>query len=80
MKLKLWLLTAREGDALWTPWYDKARGFVCRAASEEEARRLAASSCGDEGEGAWLFRWHSRCVELTTQGGQGVIVRDFAAA
>jgi len=32
----------------WSPWYDKAFGFVVRAETEEEARQLADAEAGDE--------------------------------
>ena len=37
-----------EGENPWSPWYDKAFGFVVRAETEEEARKLANEEGGDE--------------------------------
>jgi len=51
--MKLWLLRPVVGhgnleDDPWSPWYDKAVGFVIRADTEENARVLAQSRGGDE--------------------------------
>jgi hypothetical protein len=90
MKMKLWLLRPIEGDALWSPWYDKAFGFVVRAKCEADARLLAHRAGGDEvkkkkdkylyiAESAWSAE-HSTCVELTAKGEAGIVIKDFAAA
>ena len=85
MKMKLWLLRPIEGDALWSPWYDKAFGFVVRAKCEADARLLAHRAGGDEvrkkdkDKSAWSAE-HSTCVELTAKGEVGIIIKDFAAA
>lgn len=94
--MKLWLLRPVETDAIapngkpckripaaWEPWYDKAFGFVVRAESEEAARALAHADGGDESRGdraPWLDPQQSICVELTEQGTEEVVVRDFASA
>lgn len=36
--MKIWLLRPIDGCDEWNPWYDKAFGFVVRAAREQEAR------------------------------------------
>lgn len=74
----------------WTPWYDCAFGFVVRASSEKEARRLAQENGGDESDGwdggkkvdvpAWTDPSLSTCVVLQNDGPSEVIIRDFAAA
>jgi hypothetical protein len=80
-----------EGENPWSPWYDKAFGFVVRAENEEEARKLANEEGGDEtgeiahsvyrtGGNPWLDANFSECVELTEEGDKGVIIRDFASA
>lgn len=80
-----------EGEDPWSPWYDKAFGFIVRAETEEEARRLANEQGGDEtgeisndiyriGGDPWLDAKFSECVELTEDGEKGVIIRDFAQA
>lgn len=59
--------------------YDVAESFVIRAASEREARCLAALGCGDETEEAWLSDKYSMCAEVTSDGPSAVICRDFTA-
>jgi hypothetical protein len=49
--MKLWLLRPKEGRSHWEPWYDKAFGFVVRANSETEARKLASGDAGVGGRG-----------------------------
>jgi hypothetical protein len=78
--MKLWLLRPKEGRSHWEPWYDKAFGFVVRANSETEARKLASGDAGDEGEEAWLLQQLSTCVELTADGEAGIIMLDFHSA
>ena len=69
----LWLLLRDVGG------YDEAGGFVVRAETEGEARKLAARMRGDEGEDAWLNPYSSSCVRLRGIGPTGVILRDFNA-
>lgn len=78
--MKLWLLRPREGQAAWERWYDKAFGFVVRAKTEAEARKLAGENCGDEGDACWLDSAQSTCEELTRKGKSCVIIQDFHAA
>ena len=91
--MKLWHLTPKENLVKdpWTPWYDKAMGFVIRAETEEQARKLATKQGGDEVDrfggynkearkDAWLNSQYSDCAELLTDGEEEVIIRDFAAA
>lgn len=91
--MKLWLSRPIESSGLWGPWYDKCFGFVVRAKTEERARKLAEDASGDEsaytyldGGGtkkivrAWEESHHSTCVELTTEGDEMVVIRDFAGA
>lgn len=50
---KLWLLRPiDENSPPWTPWYDKAFGFVIRAESEREARRMTESRTNITGDEA----------------------------
>ena len=94
-KMKLWILRAREdlpnGDNPWEPWYDKAFRFVVRARTEEEARKLANDSGGDEtgpvrteeyrtGGDPWLDAKYSTCEELTGEGEAEVILGEFHSA
>lgn len=64
----------------WEPWYNKAFGFVVRANTEKEARKLASKECGEEKTEAWLNPEYSTCVELLQEGESMIILRDFAAA
>lgn len=95
-KMKLWLLRPIDGlkidDNPWEPWYDKAFGFVVRAATEEEARALAHAEAGNENRGTfidrkianthqpWMDAKYSTCVELLTEGAPEVVMKDFASA
>lgn len=94
--MKLWILRPVEGlnrgDNPWEPWYDKAFGFVIRAASEQDARKFAHEGAGSENRGEFLDRkiadtkspWldpkYSTCEELASSGEEGVIIQDFASA
>ena len=69
--MKLWLLD------LGNKWdYDWVHGFVIRAETEAQARKLAASWAGDEGEAAWLRPENSTCEELLVQGDAEMLLRD----
>jgi hypothetical protein len=57
--------------------FDRMFGFVIRAESEDKARSLAASNCGDEGPDAWLSEGNSTCVELRADGPAGVILESY---
>ena len=86
--MKLWLLRPlqkfqdkySDEDSPWNPWYDKAFGFVVRAETEEEARKLASEDCGAEGKEAWLSKKYSVCKILIFEGEAKIIIQDFAAA
>lgn len=85
--MKLWLLRpvtdkSKKGDP-WDPWYDKAFGFVVRAETEEKARRIADDNAGDENYDAkhpWLSSRYSICEELSSEGKEDLIMKDFASA
>jgi hypothetical protein len=96
---KLWLLSPIRGSApidgsvdAWDPDYDKTRGHVVRAETEEEARVLANAFGGAEtgpfsdgsehhtyrlGGDPWLDSKQTTCVELTTAGAVGIMLSDF---
>ena len=88
--MKLWKLTPNGGDkaeGAWSPWYDKAFGFVVRAEDENEARVIADSNAGAENETwgtdkvhPWLDPRQSTCEELLPDGPSGLILQDFHAA
>ena len=77
----LWLLRPIDPKSVpWSPWFDKAFGFVIRAATEDEARAEAASNAGDEGAAAWKSARLSSCVHLTCKGDTEIVMQDFASA
>jgi predicted 3-demethylubiquinone-9 3-methyltransferase (glyoxalase superfamily) len=95
--MKLWLLyprddlpthTASKQENPWSPWFDKAFGFVVRAETEAEARHIANEHGGCENprlsyethEPPWLTDRYSICEELTAEGDAEMILRDFASA
>ena len=61
-----------------TGW-DETNGVVVRANSPSEARELAASSRGDEGEDTWRNPELTTCNVLSKEGEPGVIIIDFHA-
>lgn len=82
--MRLWLLRPVKD---WSPWYDRAFGFVVRAEDAACARKAITTAkekwdfgSGDEGEAVWLDETKTSCVELTVDGPQEVIMRDFRAA
>jgi hypothetical protein len=72
--MKLWLLTEIDTNK---PNYDTADGFVVRARSASEARRLAALQAGDEAGAYWRDAKRSKCKMLRAKGRAGVILRDY---
>lgn len=76
--MKIYLLRPKE---YWTPWYNKAFGFIVCAKSPKAARELASQDCGDEGQGVWLDRKYTTCKELKAKKNdtEKVILRDYAA-
>lgn len=93
--MKLYLIRPNEDlpkdDNPWEPWYDKAFGFVVRAETEQQARRMAQDNHGDEndvwGENSvthciepWLKDKYTSCVEITQDGPAEMIIRDYRAA
>lgn len=82
--MKLWLLRPIDPKAgPWCPWYDKAFGFVIRAATQAAARKVADENAADENDNRnhpWLNPTLSTCTELRPEGAPGLVLRDFAAA
>lgn len=78
--MRLYLLKPIDESTHWMPWFDKAFGFVVRAASETDARAMAAADAGDEGAATWLDATFTQCVELADDGKPGVIIQEFASA
>lgn len=92
--MKLWILRPiddmvnRPGTEhpIWS--WDCAYGFVVRAESEITARQAIVEArnkddwrvmAGDEREAVWLDPKLTSCVELTTEGEPGILMRDFLA-
>lgn len=77
----LWILKPNKNlsyeDDLWSPWYDKTFGVVVRAESEDKARKLASTACGDEGSKAWLDAKYSSCLRLLDEGEESVVITDL---
>lgn len=94
--MQLWILRPKEGlsrlDNPWNPWYDKAFGFVIRAESEEEARKLAHDNAWKENDpeflgektsktdSPWLDPNYSTCDSLLADGNAGVLIEDVHRA
>ncbi len=77
--MKLWLLDPiSDDDCSW----DCARGFVIRAKTEDEARKIAESHHGDESdyEEFWTNPAKSTCKILSNKGKMELILRDFKSA
>jgi hypothetical protein len=81
-----------KDDNPWYPWYDKAFGFIVRAETEAEARKIASENAGEENRGEflskktanaktpWMDEKYSTCIELTCDGEAGMIMKNFARA
>lgn len=77
-----------SGGEPWSPWYDKAFGFVVCAETSEEARHLAQEAGGDEvwenfhstKNSVWTNPSLTICKELVAGDEAKIIMRDFAAA
>jgi hypothetical protein len=76
--MKLWLLERDMFQAAMVI-YDANNGFVIRAETEQHAREIASEQPGDEGRATWLDPRRSKCRELTADGPQEVVLRDFNA-
>ena len=70
--MKLWLLRRLPGRER-----DKAVGFVVRAETEVEARRVAHDAAPAHGSIVWTDPKVTSCVELTTVGGAEVVMAIF---
>lgn len=70
-----WLLTRLDDIVI----YDNNEGFVIEAASEQEARQIAADNAADEGRMTWLSSSKSSCKPIVPSKTPQVILRDFHA-
>lgn len=74
--VKLWLLERLPSEKV---WYEEMIGMVIAAETAGEARLLAASECGDEGEEAWMNPTRTTCEELIPGSDARVVLTDFKA-
>ena len=86
-EMRLWNLFPSEtvdGRASqWSPWYNKAFGFVIRAETEKQARQIATDNSGGESHGGvypWMDERYSICEELTQNGVSELVLRDYRSA
>ena len=89
--MKTWILRPHtplsDLDNPWSPWYDKAFGFVVAAETAREARQLANDRAGTENwddnleptRDVWLQEKYTTCQEMAPTE-PGIILRDFASA
>lgn len=84
--MKLWILKPKQSleknDNPWEPWYDKNHGFVIRAESENDARKIAHNEAGDENNSKfskepWLDSKYSSCDVLLEDGEAGLIMEEY---
>lgn len=83
--MKIWILKAiyqENNSCFWSNPWDKAHGFIVRAATEKEAREMAQAKAGDEKEygEVWLNPKFTSCKPLKRIGRKGIIMRDFTSA
>ena len=81
--MRIYILKAREKlvPNPWSPWFDKAFGFIVQAENELSARMIAASDAGDEGDDVWLKPRFTSCEILLVDDNQTkIIMKDFASA
>ena len=72
--MRVWLLR-RCGRCLDSePDYDVAMGFVVRAGTCAQARRLAADNAGGEGKSTWTNARRSSCEVLMPDGELALVV------
>lgn len=76
--MKLWILERSPFQPAMVI-YDASNGFVVRAEDETRARLLASQHKGDEGASTWMDPALSSCRELTVDGPEQMILRDFNA-
>ena len=77
--MKLWLLRGDSQKYSHTFSYDCAHGFVVRAATEDDARRIAGAQAGDEGQAVWLDTKRVMCTEISSDGPSEVILTHFVS-
>ena len=67
-KMKLWNMFPYGITVEWDEWFNKVFGFIIRAETEEDARKIADENSGAEngyGTRPWLDASKTVCIELT---------------
>lgn len=77
--MKLWKLESNRDRPEWSWPYDKKHGYVIRAASEREARKMASTHASDEGSAVWRDPESTTCVQIDIDGDPEVLMIDFCA-
>lgn len=57
--------------------YDSYLGFIIRAKSAKQARKIASKNAYDEGGCVWLDKKYSYCKIVKLDGKEGVILGSF---
>lgn len=79
--MKLWLLKPRnKTQAVEYFSWDCNLGFVVRADSPSEARKIASKKQSDEGDEVWLDPSITSCRQLKSLGPKGVVLTDYRSA
>ena len=80
--MALWLLKPKENlvENYWDNPYDKQHGFVIRAQSETEARRIAQENAAQESfrESVWLDPTITECTQVQPEGNSALILEASA--
>jgi hypothetical protein len=93
--MKLYLIEPIWDNDKWKPWYDELHGLVVRCESEDRCRQIAHSEGGNEVireknyamskekriviYSPWLDPEATRVTEITSDGDEEIILRDFNA-
>jgi hypothetical protein len=93
--MKLYLIEPILGNDKWEPWYDELHGMVVRCESEDRCRQIANREGADEIRrvvdyslpvakrpviySPWLDPEATRVTEITNDGEEEIILRDFNA-
>ena len=93
--MKLYLIEPTWNDDKWEPWYDEMHGMVVRCETEDRCRQIAHREGADEvrrvkdyaipreewtvSYSPWLDPEATRVTEITCDGEEEIILRDFNA-
>lgn len=83
--MKLWLLEPIDKhDSPFGCFYDVYDGFVVRAETEQQARKIACDAADREekwrAQSPWLNPEHTTCDEVLVDGEPGVVMSSFSRA